>query len=132
MCSDNGVIAMARRKTIAEKSLQFTGLFEAELLTQLMLRFWNHPHCADRDFANGLLESAAEILRSSIAGHRLIEELPPEQMSLVSAIWLAESISIAEDPDLEQTEQSARNRWLESLRRALPSCFCDQSLLNED
>ncbi len=123
---------MTRKWTIAEKSLQFTGLFEAELLTQLMLRFWNHPHADDRDFTLALLETAAEILRSSIAGDQLIAELPPEHVSLVSAIWLGESFSVAEDTSMEQTERESRIKWLESLRRSVPSCFCNQSLLDDE
>jgi len=64
--------------------LAFTGLFEAELLIQLMLRYWEHPLAADSDYRNHLLESACEVLRSSIAGERLMEDIPPKQMNFVA------------------------------------------------
>lgn len=46
-------------RSIAKACLQMTGLFEAELLTELMLRFWNHPLAEDEDFRSSLLEAAA-------------------------------------------------------------------------
>ena len=46
--------------SIARASLKLSGLFEAELLLELMLRYWNHPLADDRDFRNNLLENAAE------------------------------------------------------------------------
>ena len=72
-------------KQIAKVSLDFTGLYESELLTELMLRFWNHPNADDADFRNTLLETAAEALRAAVAGQQLIEGLAPNQMNLVSA-----------------------------------------------
>jgi hypothetical protein len=71
-----------KRQSVAKKCLAFSGLFEAELLLELMLRFWEHPLAADRDFRNDLLENAADALRSSISGQQLIEEIPPVHMIL--------------------------------------------------
>ena len=36
-------------KRIAQISLNFTGLYESELLVELMLRYWNHPNANDAD-----------------------------------------------------------------------------------
>jgi hypothetical protein len=105
----------------ARKCLAFSGLFEAELLLELMLRFWDHPLAADEDFRNELLEGAASVLRSSVAGEKLIEDLPPEQMNFVAAVWYVEWNALgigASDPD------GRRRAWLDKLRRAIPSCFC--------
>ena len=36
--------------SIAKESLRMTGLFEAEVLVELMLRHWKHLLATDRDF----------------------------------------------------------------------------------
>src|SRR5262245_19954235 len=105
----------------ARQCLAFSGLFEAELLLELMLRFWEHPLATDEAFRNELLEGAASVLRSSIAGEKLVDELPPGQMNFVAAAWYVEWNAIrssAGDPD------GRRRAWLDRLRRAIPSCFC--------
>ena len=52
-------------KSIAQKSLEITSLFEAELLVRLMLRNWKHPIADDEEFANDLLEGASDALRGA-------------------------------------------------------------------
>jgi hypothetical protein len=108
-------------KSLAQKCLAFSGLFEAELLIELMLRHWQHPLAGDRAFREQLVEGAAEALRVSIAGQVLIEDIPPEKMNFVAAVWYVEWSALqsgAEDAD------DKRQSWLESIRRAIPSCFC--------
>jgi hypothetical protein len=76
--------------TLTEKCLAFSGLFEAELLIQLMLRYWSHPLAPDDEFRNALLEGAADVLRSCIAGQQLMEDIPSDQMNFVAAAWYVE------------------------------------------
>jgi hypothetical protein len=113
-------------KSIAKKSLELTGLFEAEVLLWLMLRNWDHPLADDKEFANGLLEDAAATLRSAVRGATVIEGVPARSLNFVAAIWYAEFCAI-EEHDVDQTTLEAREKWLSSVRRALPSCFCDPS-----
>jgi hypothetical protein len=79
---------------LVEESLRCAGLYEAELLLELMLRFWQHPRAQDEDFRNELLEQAAEALRRSSSGERLLEDVPPGDMNLVAALWYAEWSSV--------------------------------------
>lgn len=105
----------------AEDSLRICRLFEAELLLELMLRWWEHPLCKDEDFRRGLLDDACEVLNKSVNGIRFLDDLDPSDMNLVAAIWYVESSVIgvpAEDKD------GKRKAWLERVRHSLPSCFC--------
>ena len=120
---------MTDERTIAELSLVFTGAFESELLTELMLRHWSHPLADEVDFRNHLLESAAEILGESVTGVRFIADLGPEHMNLVAALWLAESAMLENVGSLSIDQRADRETWLATVRRALPSCFCDPELL---
>lgn len=120
---------MRKKISVAKQSLRFTGIFEAELLVSLMLRNWNHPLAGDRAFENGLLESAAEVLRASVAGQKVIEDLSPDSMNFVAALWLAEATTLSADPEIPAKERRAREKWLETVRRAVPSCFCEPDLL---
>lgn len=109
--------------SIAQKSLDMAGMFEAEVLTELLLWRWNHPLRADAEFCNNLLEDAAAALRRAISGENLFDSVPAPQTNLIAAIWYAEWSSLedgAEDPGGE------RHRWVDELRRSLPSCFCAQ------
>ncbi len=117
-------------KQIAKVSLDFTGLYESELLTELMLRFWNHPNADNADFRNILLETAAEALRAAVAGQQLIEGLPPNEMNLVSAIWFAEWNRIENDTEVSSDERAAVETWLATLRLSIPACFCDHKYLD--
>jgi hypothetical protein len=115
--------------SIAEESLRITGLFEAELLVELMLRHWHHPVADDADFRIELLEHAAEALRLAVAGNVLIPELPAAKMNLVAAVWYAEQSLSSVSPFESATETPARVAWLDAVRHSLPSCFCDPELL---
>ena len=110
--------------SIAKKSLAAAGLFEAEVLTALLLWRWDHPLKDDAEFRHDLLEAAASALHQAIAGEQLIEPVPPAEMNLIAALWYVEWSWVSggsEDPD------GGRGRWLDSVRRALPSCFCPQA-----
>jgi hypothetical protein len=112
--------------SIAKKCLAFSGLFEAELLTELMLRHWNHPLAADRHFRNQLLEGAANVLRASLQGERLFEDIPPQKMNFVAAVWYVEWNTLnsgAAGPSVK------REAWLQAIKKAIPSCFCDPDQL---
>ena|SRR6266849_9811804 len=117
---------MAKRKSIAKQCLAFSGLFEVELLVELILRHWQHPLAADAIFRNNLLEQAVEAIRLSISGKRLIQEIAPENMNYVAAIWYVEWNALAsgaEDPE------GKRQSWLVALKHSIPSCFCDPDRL---
>jgi hypothetical protein len=112
-------------RSVAKACLALTGLFEAELLTELMLRHWNHPLADDADFRSALLESAAQALRLSIRGQRLFESLDPQNVNLVAALCYAESVTLEQRGGIPQKEYAARQRWLKQVSRAIPSCFCN-------
>lgn len=118
--------------TTADESYRFSGLFEAELLLQLMLQYWKHPLADDAEFRNELVERAAEILLRAVKGEQLLPEVPSSQMNFVAAVWYAEA-SMLQDSDsgIEKSEQAERQHWLEAIRRTIPSCFCDQDNLSE-
>jgi len=112
--------------SIAKRSLAASGLFEAEVLTGLLLWRWEHPLKDDVEFRGVLLESAAEVLRRAAAGEQFLESVPALEMNLISAIWYVEWSSI-QSPGEDQ--DGSRAEWLELLRRSLPSCFCAQEEL---
>jgi hypothetical protein len=103
-------------------TIRFCGLFEAELLVDLMLRYWNHPLLGDKELMNYLVEAASEILKRSKGGDVFFEEIDPEDMNFVAAVWYAEFCHVQDsnEPDVEK-----RRDWLQGVRRSLPSCFCD-------
>jgi len=107
---------------VARKSLELTGLFEAELLVELMLRFWQHPLADDREFRNDLLEKTAEILRQAVAGVRVMEVVRAENTNFVAAMWYGEWTATQE---LIGESVEGRKRWLDTVQRAMPSCFCN-------
>lgn len=109
--------------SIARQSLAFTGLFEAELLTELMLRFWQHPLAGDSEFRNELLEKAAEALRRALAGTAIMEDVSAENTNFVAAIWYVEWSATLE---LRDEFAGKRRDWLDALRRSVPGCFCNQ------
>jgi hypothetical protein len=114
------------KKSIPARCLAMSGLFEAELLTELMLRFWKHPFAEDASFRDQLLETAAEVLRASKKGEKLLEDVPANEMNLVAALWYAEWNSVAESTEPSSAERRA---WLVTVRKAVPSCFCSQNQL---
>ena len=117
-------------KSVAEKSLELTSLFEAELLVRLMLRNWLHPLADDEDFSNGLLENASQALRDAAQGKQLIESVPPTDLNFVAAVWYAEYCAVEQEKADPRT-LAARRAWLSAVRRSLPSCFCDPSDLTQ-
>ena len=120
---------MARKTSIARQSLRLTGCFEAELLVSLLLGKWAHPLANDAQFALSLLESAAEVLQASVDGQRLFREISPANVNLVAALWFSEATALSADPTIEPAECAAREAWLETLRRSIPSCFCEPDML---
>lgn len=112
--------------SIAKRCLAFSGLFEAEVLTELVLRYWMHPLATDGDFRNDLLESAAGVLRSCVSGQKILEDVPASKTNFIAALWYAEWLAVesgSEDP------QGERRVWLDKVRKALPSCFCSPDSL---
>ena len=120
---------MAKKRSIAKQSLRLTGCFEAELLVSLLLAKWQHPLANDNEFSLNLLESAAEVLRASVHGDRLFQEISPTNVNLIAALWYAEATTLSADPSIPSPERAAREAWLEALRRTIPSCFCEPDLL---
>jgi len=116
----------------AARSLVICSLFESEVLIWLLLRNWHHPLAEDSDFRNQLLETATAVLDAAATGPQksvFIEGLPASDMNLIAAIWYAEHRAL-EDLDTESGgDRGARLRWLEAVRRGLPSCFCPQDHL---
>ena len=105
--------------SVVRQCLEFASLYEAELLTELMLRHWRHPLANHEDFRNELLEAATEALRSAAAGDRLLESVSPESTSFVAAIWYAEWVAMpsSEAEDSRELHQR-REKWLEDVKRA--------------
>ena len=117
--------------SIASASLRLARLYEAELLVELMLRYWQHPLANDERFRHDLLEAAVGALRSAATGQPLFDDIPAKKTNLVAAIWYAEMMTVDVDRS-ESTDatRSLRLEWLEKVKRALPSCFCDPDLLS--
>lgn len=117
--------------SIAEESLRYAGLYEAELLLELMLRYWTHPFANDAYFRNQLLETAAGVLELAVSGTSVLSDVAAENMNLVAAIWAAEW-SALERPGSDSLQSLEQRRvWLDTVRRAVPSCFCNPEMLGE-
>lgn len=121
-------MVMNNQRTIAEQSLDLTGMFEAEILCRLVLREWKHPLSENPEYRNHLLEAAADILQSSVSGEALIDDVSPQHMNLIAAMWLSECTALG-DESIPSEERSARRQWLGEIQRALPSCFCNPEFL---
>lgn len=117
-------------RSIAKACLRFTGLFEAELLTELMLRYWDHPLANDRDFRSALLEATAEVLRASAEGEKLFDDLKPQNVNFVAALWYAESMTVDPPGESSAKERRLRQQWIDKIPRAIPSCFCNPDVLD--
>ena len=101
-------------------------MFEGELLAELMLRYWKHPLADNIEFRNYLIENAAKALRISIDGNELIEGLPSSSMSFIAALWYAEWVCLQiTSNEISESELQQRQAWLNALRHAVPSCFCN-------
>ncbi len=114
----------------AKKSFEFCQLFEAELLLELMLRFWAHPKADDADYRAALLNTTADVLQAAAQGQAFIEGVPPQAMNFVAAVYYAEWTSQEDDKRENGAIDDKRVEWLEKLRHSLPSCFCDPNLLD--
>lgn len=113
----------------AQQCLQICPLFEAELLLELMFRFWSHPYADDKEFRSTLLESATELLMRAAdpeCNEVFIEELPAHEMNFVSAVWYVEWNSVQNPSE----DQVSRQQWLDRVRKSVPSCFCDTNMLD--
>ncbi len=104
--------------------LRFSDTFEYELLVRLCLKHWGHPHADDEEYCNTLLESATEVLREANAGQQHLEDVPPESMNLVAAMWYVESIAEQDSGEESVFQSGSRCEWLAAIQRSLPSCFC--------
>jgi len=116
-------------RSIAKACLRLTGLFEAELLTELMLRYWDHPLADDAEYRNALLEATAEVLRASAEGEKLFDDLQPHNVNFVAAMCYAESLTVASPGEISAKERRLRKQWLTKVQKAIPSCFCNPDLL---
>ncbi len=111
----------------AERSLFLCNLFESELLIWLLLKNWKHPLSENQEFRNDLLESATSLLEAaSSQGQQeaYFQGMPACDMNLISAIWYVEQLSIDDEGTIDTKEKSIRRKWLDEVRRTLPSCFC--------
>lgn len=120
-------------RTTARQSLSICSLFESEVLTELMLRYWQHPLADDKEFREQLLETATEVLRSAAEapqGNVFIKGLPTAELNLVAAIWYVENCALSDAQRDGREDIAGREQWLTLVRRALPSCFCDPSDLS--
>lgn len=114
--------------SVAQKSLALCQTFEAELLLELMLRHWNHPLANDSEFRNHLIETVTAILDEAVRGTTFIKGVLPADMNFVAALYYAELLACEVSIDLPQ-QRGLREAWLATVRRCLPSCFCDPGLL---
>lgn len=105
-----------------DKAIVFAGAFEAELLVMLMMKVWDHPQTGDSDAVHEIVENAAEVLNQSKMGTKFLEELEAEDMNFVAAVWYAETCQAIDPVDPHHQKRQA---WLDAIRRAIPSCFCD-------
>ena len=111
-------------ESIAQRCLNLAGLFEAEVLVELMLRFWHHPLADEIEYRNDLLEKANQVLERAADGIAVIEPLKAADTNLIAAIWYAESTGIYNDKSEQSVETiKARKKWLDQVRISIPSCF---------
>ena len=116
----------------AKRSLAICSLFESEVLVWLLLRNWHHPLAEDGDFRNQLLETATAVLDTAATDPRstvFIKGVPASDMNLIAAIWYAENRALEDLQTESGRDREARRRWLDAVRRGLPSCFCPQDHL---
>lgn len=116
---------------LARRCLAICPLFKAELLLQLMLQAWGHSFVNMENFRPELLKSATELL--TVASQEsctevFIENLAPQEMNLVSALWYSEWCAAQDDPE----ERDPRQQWLNDVRRAFPRVFVQQTCLSHE
>ncbi len=113
----------------AKQCLGICPLFEAELLLELMFRYWSHPYADNKEYRSSLLESATELLMRASdtnCNEVFFRGMPTQDMNFVSAVWYVEWNSVQDSVE----DRNSRQRWLEKVRKSLPSCFCDTDLLD--
>lgn len=115
--------------SVASCALIFASSFEAEVFVALLLEKWRHPLSSDEQFKNDLLEGAAEVLQASARGETVLAGIKPYDVNFIAALWYAEWNSL-QSLGGTNAEKDARMAWLNSMRRALPSCFCDPADLS--
>ena len=116
-----------RKRSVVEGAIDFSGLFESEVLIDLLLRCWEHPLADDEDFRNDLLESATQALHYAAAGNSLIDGLPASKTNFIAAIWYSESVALSVNSiEIPNEILEKRKKWLGLIRRSIPSCFHEQ------
>jgi hypothetical protein len=98
-------------KSVAEKCLEMTSLFEAELLVRLMLRNWGHPFAENEEFAEGLLEDASEALRYALRGEMLIEGVPPASLNLVPPFGTPSNVPLIQKAMTRRRSKQEKLGW---------------------
>ena len=114
--------------SLAAKGLILASTYEAELLTELMLRYWQHPLADDKEFRNGLVEDATTHLKRVVNGEKLFDDVPAESTSFVAAVVYAEWAYLENGGD---DPGGMRRRWIDNVRRTITSCFCHPDDLSE-
>lgn len=71
---------------------------------------------------NTLSKRQPNILAQSQQGEQFFEDIRPEDMNFVAAVWYAESCQVQDSAEADVEE---RRGWLTKVRRSLPACFCD-------
>ncbi|SFJ69497.1 hypothetical protein [Planctomicrobium piriforme] len=113
--------------TIVDRAVDFSYMFEAEVLVELMMRNWSHPRMGNRNYRNELLERVKEALDQAQTGMQLLEELPAVETNFLAAVWYVEWMALSSAPwEIPKEEIEGRTAWVETVRRVLPSCFMRQ------
>jgi hypothetical protein len=78
------------------------------------------------NYPNDLLEAATQNLERAADGDRLLESLSGENTNFVAAIWYTEWANMPSSKTEDPPElHDRRMKWLEDVRRAIPSCFSE-------
>ena len=105
-------------------------MFEAEVLLELMFRYWDHPLADDAEFRNDNLEKAAQVLIDAKDGVAVMKEVSAQEMNFIAAVWYVEWATVESAwAGMTDEQRIARREWLNRIRHVFPSCFCDQSRL---
>ena len=117
---------MASELNLPKILYQVTGTFEFELLIELLLRNFEHPLAYDSEYRNTVVESVAEILNRASQGEAF-GSMQPSHTNIVYSVWWVESRMIVQES--EHKVKAKRRKFLDAMKRSLPSCFCDQDQL---
>lgn len=119
---------MNQKLNLPEVLFNITGTFEYELLIELILRHWQHPFATDENYRNEIMESVALLLSNAAKKKFPIDDMQQNEVNLVFALWYIESLLVINEQDVKL--KKIRQQWLSTINHALPSCFCDQDLLD--